>query len=104
MEAPPGFALAKGKNDDEGSTVFTHTLLFGVCFAILFLLLGLFGAAPLTSLLGADQTVFEMTKTYLRVLLLFSPAFLLNDIMLCFVLQRWCAASGDGGHGGRQLI
>ncbi len=79
------FALAKGKNDDEGSTVFTHTLLFGVCFAILFLLLGLFGAAPLTSLLGADQTVFEMTKTYLQVLLLFSPAFLLNDIMLCFV-------------------
>lgn len=36
-------------------------------------------------LLGADTSVLEMTTTYLRWLLLFAPAFVLNDILLCFV-------------------
>ncbi len=37
------------------------------------------------SRLGADANVFSMTNTYLKVLLLFAPAFLLNDTILCFV-------------------
>ena len=36
-------------------------------------------------MLGADGAVFDMTATYLQVLLLFSPAFILNDVLLCFV-------------------
>ena len=36
-------------------------------------------------MLGADDTMFSMTHTYLRVLLLFSPAFLFNHLFQCFV-------------------
>ena len=36
-------------------------------------------------MLGADKTVLEMTETYLRWLLLFAPAFIFNDVFLCFV-------------------
>ena len=32
-----------------------------------------------------DRVVFSMTKTYLRVIMLFAPAFILNDICICFV-------------------
>ena len=39
----------------------------------------------LSLLLGADKNVLDMTATYLKWLLLFSPAFILNDILLCFV-------------------
>ena len=35
--------------------------------------------------LGADDAVFSMTNTYLQVMLLFSPAFLTNNLMQCFV-------------------
>ncbi len=36
-------------------------------------------------MLGADAQVLELTDTYLRWLLLFGPAFVFNDIFLCFV-------------------
>lgn len=69
----------------EGSAAFTHTLLMAACLAAGFLLAGLLWSGPITALMGADETVFSMSRTYIRVLLLFSPAFLLNDILLCFV-------------------
>ena len=47
--------------------VFFHTTILACCFAVLFVVEGL------------------TTQTYLKVLLLFSPAFLVNDLLLCFV-------------------
>ena len=76
---------------------------YGLFFGFLFIALGLFFArkrvklkgitvaagfflsGDITSLLGADRAVFSMTKTYLRVIMLFAPAFILNDICICFV-------------------
>ena len=49
------------------------------------LMLGIFGSGTLARLLGAEGAVFEMTKTYLKWLLIFSPAFIINDIFLCFL-------------------
>lgn len=69
----------------KSSVVFSHTLLFGLCFGLFFVAAGLFFATPLARLLGADAAVFDMCQIYLKVLLLFSPMFLLNDIILCFV-------------------
>ena len=65
--------------------VYTHTLALGAAAAAAFAALGVLGAPALAALLGADGQIFAMTATYLRVLLLFSPAFLLNDILVCFV-------------------
>jgi len=45
--------------------------------AAAFLLVGGFLAGKLTLWLGADQAVFWMTETYLRVILFFAPAFML---------------------------
>lgn len=69
----------------EGNRVFSHTMLLLCGFAVLFVAIGLLGADAITGLLGADASVFSMCKIYLKVLLLFSPAFLLNDVLLCFV-------------------
>lgn len=69
----------------KSSVVFSHTLLFGLCFELVFVAAGLFFATPLARLLGADAAVFGMCQIYLKVLLLFSPMFILNDIILCFV-------------------
>lgn len=70
---------------EKGNRVFTLSLLLVICFSAVFFFIGLFGAAQLTSLLGADEAIFEMCKTYLQVMLLFSPAFMMNDLMICFV-------------------
>ena len=49
------------------------------------MLLGVFTSAQIARLLGANEAVFEMSKTYLQVILLFAPMFMLNDLLLCFV-------------------
>lgn len=35
--------------------------------------------------LGTDGTIFHMTNVYLKVMLLFAPAFLINNLLQCFV-------------------
>lgn len=80
------YAIFKGRGEDsEGSAVFTHTLVLVLCFAAVFILAGLFFTQPISRLLGGSGRVLTMSQTYLRTLLLFSPAFLVNDLLICFV-------------------
>ena len=46
---------------------------------------GLLFAGDIVRLFGGTGNVFTMAQTYLRVILLFSPAFLMNNVLLCFV-------------------
>ena len=80
------YAIKKAQGDEQGGgRWFTDTLCPAAALAVLFLLAGLFCSQGITALLGADTEVFSMTETYLRVILLFAPAFLCNDILICFV-------------------
>ncbi len=80
------FSICKSRGDGRlADIMYTNTLYLAAGFSALFMAAGLFGAEFIASLLGADPAIFDMTATYLQVLLLFSPAFILNDIFLCFV-------------------
>lgn len=65
--------------------IFTNTILGMGGIALIFEILGIFFSEPLTLLLGADESIFDLTHTYLELVLLFSPIFLLNQVMVCFV-------------------
>lgn len=74
----------------QGKTQKAEELCSGMIFLALgfsavFMGMGVGYAGKLTEILGADQEIFAMTKTYLRVILLFSPAFILNDCLICLV-------------------
>ncbi len=80
------YTIAKSQNaTGTANRVFTNTLFLAFGFAAVFLVLGLFFSESIILLLGADAAVFDMSKTYLQLILLFGPMFLLNDILLCFV-------------------
>ena len=80
------YSICRGQRDNDGASAAFVSLVYpAVLLVIIFVSAGLFFPTPLTSLLGADAQVLTMTATYLRVILLFSPAFLLNDILVCFV-------------------
>jgi len=70
---------------DEINQIYTNTIYLGVLFSAVFVLIGLFFGEGVALLLGADKNVLDMTTTYLRWLLLFSPVFIFNDIMICFI-------------------
>ena len=75
---------SKGE-EDKANAVFTNTLYLAAAFSVIFVLVGVFLSGNIARLLGADQYTYEMTEIYLRVLLLFSPAFTLNNVLVCFV-------------------
>lgn len=80
------FSMVKSQGRaEEGNRIFSQTLMLEACFAVIFVLVGIFGVDRLVTLLGADESIYEMCKTYLQTLLIFAPAFLLNDTLLCFV-------------------
>lgn len=80
------FSILKSQGAHRrADSVFTHTLGMAAAAAAVFALAGALGAPQLAALLGADGETAAMTGTYLRVLLLFAPAFLCNDVLVCFV-------------------
>ena len=80
------FSVCKSQERaEEVHRIYTHTIYLALFFSAAFVLIGLLFSNRLAILLGADATVLDMTNTYLRWLLLFSPAFILNDVLLCFV-------------------
>lgn len=80
------FALLRGQGrEEEAQAVFTQSLILALVASLLFVIPGVLVPAQLSTLLGASGAVHGMTQTYLRVLLSFSPAFLVNNVTLCFV-------------------
>ena len=80
------FALLRGQGrEDEAQGVFTQSLILALAASLLFVIPGVFCSSQLSTLLGGSGAVHGMTRIYLRVLLSFSPAFLVNNVCLCFV-------------------
>ena len=67
------------------NAVYTNCIWLAVLASAAFFLLGFLFSGRLAVLLGADARVLAMTDTYLKWLLIFAPAFIMNDVLLCFV-------------------
>ncbi len=80
------FSICKiNKERRQTNRIFTNTVYLALLFGIVFALIGLFSSKQLALFLGSDASVLNMTDTYLKWLLLFAPAFIMNDVLLCFV-------------------
>ena len=78
--------VERRKTDQIFTNAFYAALLIAACFE----LTGIFFSRQVTTLLGADSSIFDMAHSYLRTVLLFSPAFILNQLLLCF-MRNDCA-------------
>lgn len=65
--------------------IFMNMLYVGIIFSAILMITGLFFSRDLSVLLGADRHTLQMTNIYLKMILLFSPAFILNNIVNFFV-------------------
>ncbi|MDO4324820.1 MAG: MATE family efflux transporter [bacterium] len=80
------FSVCKSQRKlDEINRIYTNTIYLAAVLSVVFALIGFAFSKQLALFLGADTSVLEMTNTYLRWLLIFAPAFILNDVLLCFV-------------------
>lgn len=69
----------------EGNKIFTNMTYTALIIGAVFVVLGLFASGRIAALLGANQATYEMTDIYVKVIMLFSPIFLINNIINCFV-------------------
>lgn len=80
------YSIAKSQGAAQrADQTFTNSAVLTAVIAACFFLTGLLVSGPLALLLGADGTVYEMTRTYLQVILLFAPMFMTNNLLLCFI-------------------
>lgn len=80
------YSIAKSHGAAQrADQTFTNSAVLTAVIAACFFLTGLLASGPLALLLGADGTVYEMTRTYLQVILLFAPMFMTNNLLLCFI-------------------
>ncbi|MBO7326391.1 MAG: MATE family efflux transporter [Clostridia bacterium] len=81
------YAVAKAAGEQkEANNAFTSSLILSTIFSIVFIVIGLTAAKPLALFLGAkDQEVIEMTSLYLKIVLIFTPAFIFQTTVACFV-------------------
>lgn len=80
------YAIQKSQiNYEAANRAFSHAVYICCALALLFVAIGLFFSDALAAFLGAEGQIYDMSRTYLQVILLFAPAFLFNNLLLCFV-------------------
>lgn len=82
------FSICKSQGESRRmDEFFTVTFLIGLLISVFFVAVGVFMPEQLAIFLKADvsKEVLVMTTTYLRWLLIFAPAFIANQILLCFI-------------------
>ena len=80
------YSLSSTRPDsDTHRTSFTHALLLAALCALFFSFAGAFCSEEISAILGADHDTIGYASDYIRILLLFSPLFLGNNLLLCFV-------------------
>lgn len=80
------YSIFKGQKAYQNVNKVFSNIVYAACIlAILFMLAGIFLSGKITMQLGANMAIFHMTKIYLQMILLFAPALIMNDILICFV-------------------
>lgn len=80
------FAILRGEGrNEEAARMFPLSLALGLGAGIFFTAAGIFFAPGIARLLGASDDILPLASDYLRTLLSFSCAFILNDILNGFL-------------------
>ncbi len=80
------YALLKSLGEkEEADKYFSNSFIFALICSLFFLMLGIFVPDVVLRLMGADDVIEAVTHSYMRVILCFSPFFMLNFTFTAFV-------------------
>jgi MATE efflux family protein len=80
------YSILKAQGQEKGANeIFSLAVINGLIISLFFVFLSITASKYLVKILGADESIFDITVTYLRVILCFAPSFIINAIFLCFV-------------------
>lgn len=80
------YSVFMGQNHKEDANeIFNSVIRVAFIVACILSVVGIFLSKQIAMFLGADGTILSMTDIYLKIILLFSPAFIINQTLLAFV-------------------
>lgn len=80
------YSIQKSTGDDTAANrIFTNAVILSALFSAFFMLTSCLFLDSILSFFGAKGEVLTLSITYLSVILLFAPAFLMNYMLLAFV-------------------
>ena len=80
------YSIFKSQNNfKKANNIFTQAFFLVVTMAAIYFLIGILFSGPLARVLGATKSVYDMSSVYLRVILVFAPMFMMNNLLLCYV-------------------
>lgn len=74
-----------GNNKIKASKIFVHSLFLAGVFSVVFVFSGIFFSDKIAGFLGADYIILPLAVPYIKTILIFSPAFFVNNILIAFV-------------------
>ncbi|SDC07577.1 putative efflux protein, MATE family [Pelagirhabdus alkalitolerans] len=77
--------LRAQEKEQSATSVFNHALTLASLLSLVFVVLGAIFSEELARLSGANDETLILTQTYLQVILLFSPFFIFNNMLVAFV-------------------
>ncbi|WP_157159304.1 MATE family efflux transporter [Brachyspira pilosicoli] len=86
MGSATKYAILKAQNkNNEANIIFTNSLIYILIISVLFITLSIFFTSSIAYIFGARGNIHSMTNIYIKMILLFSPMFMLNNVLLGFV-------------------
>ncbi|WP_300753747.1 MATE family efflux transporter [uncultured Brachyspira sp.] len=86
MGSATKYAILKTQNkNNEANIIFTNSLIYISIISVLFIIVSILFTPYIVYILGARDNIHSMTNTYIKMILLFSPMFMLNNVLLGFV-------------------
>lgn len=79
------YAIEKALGNKNANDYFLNSIVFTIIASVFFVLTGLFATGLVLQIMGADEVIKETGFTYMRIVLLFAPVFMLNYSFTAFV-------------------
>lgn len=79
------YALLKATGDPAGKDYFFNSVFWSLCLSSPFFVAGIFFPGDILKLLGADENIVGLGMDYTRIVLCFSPFFIVNYTFTAFV-------------------
>ncbi len=77
--------------------VFSATITLAMIMAFVYFIMGVFFYENVAVFLGARGPLLEMTAIYIRVILVFSPIYIINNIMIAYIRNDGAPSLAMGG-------
>ncbi|OEJ15812.1 MATE family efflux transporter [Brachyspira hampsonii] len=86
MGSATKYAILKTQNkNNEANIIFTNSLIYILIISALFIIVSILFTSSISYILGARNNIHSMTNIYINMILLFSPMFMLNNVLLGFI-------------------